>query len=318
MSRPLVSIVCLCYNHEKFIAEAVESVVSQTYSTTQIIVVDDASTDRSAQQIETLHEKYPQLEVILLQENIGNCRAFNVALKKVMGDFVIDFATDDVMLSTRIEKQVEQFSKLDSSYGIVFSDAVYIDEQGAALRHHTNYLQAKRIIAQVPQGDVFAQILKRYFVAGPTMMVKREVMTVLGGYDENLAYEDFDFWVRSSRQFKYAYLNECLTRIRRVSGSMSTGWYRKDDPQLASTYWVCKKAETLCRQPEEFDALRQRVAYEFRQSLFSENTNEAQLFKTLLHQLNGWRTIESILELVAKLPLPWATIRNQYHRLFYS
>lgn len=318
MSRPLVSIVCLCYNHERFIVEAIESVVSQTYTTTQIIVVDDASTDKSAQRIQELHVKYPKLEVILLRQNVGNCRAFNAALKKVTGDFVIDFATDDIMLPTRIERQVEQFSKLDHSYGVVFSDAAYVNEQGSTLRYHTEYFRRKGIIDEVPQGNIFRQVLGRYFIAGPTMMVKREVMTVLGGYDEQLAYEDFDFWVRSSRQFKYSYLNERLTHIRKVSGSMSTGWYKKNDPQLASTYLVCKKAKTLCRQPEDFEALKIRVAYEFRQALFSENRNEAKLFKNLLRELGGWRTVESTLELLSKLPLPWALIRNQYHRLFYS
>ncbi len=318
MSRPLVSVICLCYNHYRFLREAVESVLHQSYSPLQIIIVDDASTDGSQLQIAELGKQYSQLEILLLPQNQGNCKAFNQGWRLAKGQYLIDFATDDVMHPERISKQIQFFSQLDSSYGVVFTDSIYIDEDGKQLRNHFEYLTRKNIIKSIPQGDVFRDVLTRYFISGPSMMVRSEVMQVLGGYDETLAYEDFDFWVRSSRIYKYALLNERLTFVRKSSRSMSTGWYQHGDRQVHSTFLICQKAIPLCRTNEDRDSLTQRVSYEFRQALFSGNREEAMLFKSLLHKLRGWNWRHSILQMMASMPLPWPKIRSAYHSLFYS
>ncbi len=96
-----------------------------------------------------------------------------------------------------------------------------------------NIFSIKSLISHIPQGDVYRDMLTTYFIPGPTMMIRREVFAALGGYDESLSYEDFDFWVRSSRIYRYAFLNERLTSIRKLKSSMSTGWYVPGD-QTAS------------------------------------------------------------------------------------
>ena len=128
--KPLVSIVCLCYNHQAFVRQAVESVIQQSYSPLQIIVADDASSDASVAEILKLKTEYPFLDLLLIAENVGNCKAFNAAYKLAKGEFIIDFATDDLMLPDRIEKQVQFFGQQDRNTGVVFTDAVYIDEAG--------------------------------------------------------------------------------------------------------------------------------------------------------------------------------------------
>ncbi|HTE30447.1 MAG TPA: glycosyltransferase family A protein, partial [Chryseolinea sp.] len=128
MDKPLVSVICLCYNHERFVREAIESVVLQTYTPVQIIVADDASVDNSQHVIKELKERYPFLELLLLQHNLGNCKAFNKAYGLVKGKFVIDFSTDDVMLHDRIEKQVAYLENAGDQTGVVFTDASYITE----------------------------------------------------------------------------------------------------------------------------------------------------------------------------------------------
>lgn len=318
MNTPIVSIVALCYNHERFVREAVESVLAQTYPAIEIILVDDASTDNSAGEIRKLSVEHPNIQVVLLAKNIGNCKAFNVGWRKAKGEFIIDFATDDVMLPDRIEKQVDHFQSLGPEYGVVFTDASYIDETGKLIRHHHEHLFKKGMIKLIPEGDIFRNVLKRYFISGPTMMVRMEVMQVLNGYDENLAYEDFDFWVRSSRIFKYGFLNERLTNVRKLTQSMSTSLYQAGDRQLHSTYLVCRKGKDLCRDAEDTNALIVRVAYEHRQALFSGNKAEAQLFEKLLKELNGWGASNSVLKVLAILPLPWARIRKGYYRIFYG
>jgi glycosyltransferase involved in cell wall biosynthesis len=315
--NPLVSVVCLCYNHRSFVREAILSVVHQTYQPLQIIVVDNASTDGSTDEINRLKQEHPNLEIILNPRNLGNCRAFNEVLPFIKGAFVIDFSTDDVMLPERIQRQAEFFGTLDESCGVVFTDATYIDAAGNFLRDHFEYLVRNRLITRVPAGNVYRNVLTTYFIPGPTMMVRREVFDSLQGYDENLAYEDFDFWVRSSRIYRYAYLDYKSTRIRKVAGSMSTGWYVPGDAQLHSTYLICRKAQLLNRDAEDIAALTQRVRYEFRQSVASGNHREARDFYSLLKELRGTRLMERLLWVASVLRLPLTMWRRLYHRLRY-
>src|SRR5690554_150156 len=102
--QPLVSVICLCYNHEPFVEEAMLSVLKQSYSNIGIIVIDDASTDGSKAILKEISDGY-KLPFLNLEKNIGNCAAFNTAWSMTRGKYIIDFATDDVMLPHRVEKQ---------------------------------------------------------------------------------------------------------------------------------------------------------------------------------------------------------------------
>ena len=318
MENPLVSVICLCYNHRRFVREAVVSVLNQSYKNIQVIVADDASTDNSIEEINTLKAEHSSIELLLLPKNLGNCKAFNEALKLARGEFIIDFATDDLMMPDRIEKQVSFFGRLTPTVGVVYTDAVYINEDGKFIRNHFEYLFQKELISHIPQGDVYRDVLTTYFIPGPTMMTRREVFTALGGYDESLSYEDFDFWVRSSRIFRYAFLKDKLTSIRKLKSSMSRGWYVPGDKQLHSTYLVCKKAQKLNRDKDDEQALITRVRYEFRQSVLSGNHPEALLFFDLLKELNGVRWIERTLKLLHQSGIPLAPLRKLYHGIKYS
>jgi hypothetical protein len=99
---------------------------------------------------------------------------------------------------------------------------------------------------------------------------------------------------------------------------MSTGWYRKGDRQLHSTFLICLKAEKLCRDEFDRDALRWRVLYEFRQAVFSQNKEEADLFAALLKQLGKIPSSFFIIQWASYFPLPWAWMRKVYHQLRYS
>ena len=318
MTQPLVSVICLCYNHAHFVKEAIESVLRQNYSDVELIVVDDASTDGSIEVVLNLVKQNPSIQLLQMASNQGNCKAFNKGLVIAKGDYIIDFATDDVMMHDRITKQISQFQSGSINIGVVFTDATYVNEEGVFLHHHYEYLFRKHLLNDVPQGDVYCKVLSKYFIASPTMMVRRSVLEALEGYDENLAYEDFDFWVRSARLFQYSFLNESLTKIRRVSNSMSTGWYKSGDKQLHSTYLVCRKAQKLNKNAEENEALIMRVRYEIRQSVFSKNVTEAKLFFELLCELTKPNLIDRILITIRHLPIPFQWIRNVYHAIRFS
>ena len=318
MATPLVTVICLCYNHEKFVREAIESVINQSYPKIQIIMVDDFSTDSSRREIESLIKDHPQIEYLPLPENRGNCRAFNKGLSRAKGEFIVDFSTDDIFLKERIEKQVKMFSNLDNHYGVVFTDATYIDENSRRLYQHFSNLLRKGLVKNIPQGDVYKELLSTYFVASPTMLVRREVFEELNGYDETLAYEDFDFWIRSSRRFKYAYLDEVLTLIRKTTKSLSTSLYKAGDRQLHSTYKVCVKAKELNRTLEEDDALIKRIRYEFRHAVLSENPQEAALFYELLSEMEAPQLSYKLLSVLGKSRMPLLWLRRLYHWYRYD
>ena len=185
------------------------------------------------------------------------------------------------MYPERVTEQVRFFEQLDRSYGVIFSDAQYIGPNGNKLGGHFGNPNPKVTLTEVPSGEIYQELLGMYFLPTPTMMIRREVLEDLNGYDDSLAYEDFDFWVRSSRKYKYQYQDQVLSRIRRVPGSMSHGQYRKENNQIRSTYEVCRKALRLNQTEEENEALIRRLRYEFRQSLIWGHIKEAELFYSL-------------------------------------
>ena len=99
---------------------------------------------------------------------------------------------------------------------------------------------------------------------------------------------------------------------------MSAGWYQKGDKQLHSTWRVCRKALTLNRSVGDHAALLRRVRFEFRQAVFSENVEEARLFRSLLSEMGHRNLVTDAIFLLGKLPLPLAFFRRLYHRLRYG
>ncbi len=258
--------MALCHNHSSFLREALDSILSQTYSNLEVWLVDDASTDGSAATLREYAARYPAWHLLLLPENVGNCRAFNQAFRRSRGEFVIDFATDDVLLPNRVSQQVAAFRGAAPLVGMVYSNAELIDAAGRPLGlHHRPDGHGGRRPAPA-SGWVFAEVLRRYFISTPTMMMRRACLQQLGGYDEALAYEDFDFWVRASREWQFLYLDEVTTRKRRHPRSLGRRAYRRHDPFLTSTIRVCEKALALVRTPAERVALATRLRWELRQA----------------------------------------------------
>ena len=285
---PLVTIVALCHNHAPFLREALDSIRAQTYPHLEVWLVDDASTDGSPAILEEYAARFPAWHLRLLPENVGNCRAFNLAFFQSQGEFVIDFATDDVLLPARVAQQVAAFQGAEATVGVVYSNCELIDEasQLLGLHHRPDGAGGRR--PAPASGWVFAEVLRRYFISTPTMLMRRACLADLGGYDEVLAYEDFDFWVRASRSWQFLYLDEVTTRKRKHPRSMSAKAYRRHDPYLASTIRVCAKALALARTPDEHAALAVRLRSELRQAVRRHAAYaEVQPLLALLRQVRG-------------------------------
>jgi glycosyltransferase involved in cell wall biosynthesis len=282
MNSPLVSIICLSYNHAHTIKETLESVFMQTYVPVELIVVDDHSEDQSREIIELLTRERPKIKKVFLNRNVGNCKAFNIGFGMSAGEFIIDLAADDVLMKDRVRTGVDCLTRSGKEYGVHFSDAEYIDVNSRHIRYHYKRDSRGRLLEMIPQGDIYHEVLSRYFICTPTMMMRRNVLEDLEGYDENLAYEDFDFWVRSSRKYKYCYSDQVLVKKRILGNSLSSRQYIKGSSLLASTYAVCLKAERLNKRAQDHRGLMKRAAFECRQALRSGNYKMALKFAALI------------------------------------
>ncbi|HVD99424.1 MAG TPA: glycosyltransferase [Cytophagaceae bacterium] len=298
MTLPLVSIICLCYNHEKFLEEALLSLLAQDYPNKEIIIVDDRSTDGSVVVIEKLIRQYPEIVFIRHEVNLGNCTSFNQAFERSKGSFIIDFATDDVMLPEMISKQVNLFLSLPQNYGVVYSDAEIISEEGKLLGYHHRGTSKASLH---PEGDVFKEVLKQYFICPPTMMMRRAVLERTHGYDATLAYEDFNFWIVSARDFFYAFIPEALVKRRVVKKSFSLAFYTRYNTRLfETTLLVLNKAFALCRTQEEKNILTGRVLFEMRHAMLMEEFSLAEGYKKLLRSLGAYTGIAPVLYFIGK------------------
>ncbi|WP_345368641.1 glycosyltransferase family 2 protein [Algivirga pacifica] len=311
MSNPLVTVVCLCYNQAPYVTQAIDSILSQTYTPIEIIIIDDQSTDHSIEVIQRKIKKLPHIQFIISPQNQGNCKAFNQALTIAKGKYIIDLAADDIMYPERVALQVEAFEKLSEDYAIVFTDTHFINENGKRIRS-TYYKRNDRgqLLERVPSGDLYKRVLQNPPVMSPpTQMYRTSVIQRIGGYDDNLSYEDYDLWIRLGRNHKFYFLDEITTAKRELSTALHKVFYfKKNNKHLWSTLKICRKAIMLNENEEENRALAKSIRYHMRLSLFTENFDIGIEFGKLLKELQLIRRRDRfwINLLHWRVPLNWA------------
>lgn len=281
MNSPVVTVVCVCYNQATFVEEALDSVISQTYKSIELIVIDDGSTDGSVKVIKNWISKHPETTLLVNATNLGYCKTFNKAFGISTGSYCIDLAADDILLPNRVEVGINVLTEVGAEYGVTFSDAEHVDEKGNFIRLHSDKHPHKTI----PSGDIYCSVIDRYFICSPTMMFRREVVEDLNGYDESLAFEDFDFWIRAARKFKFIYSPHVLLKKRSVANSMSGSQFKRSSAQRWSTFRVCEKIKALNKTPEENAALKRRLKYELKLSLRMVDLKLAGAYFRLLRTL---------------------------------
>ena len=287
MPLPLVTIIALCHNHALFLREALTSIEQLDYPALEVWLVDNGSTDGSPALLRAYAQAHPDWHLLLLPENLGNCRAFNQAFGQSRGEFVVDFATDDLLLPQRLRQQVALFQSLPADYGMVYSNCELLRADGQTLGPYYQPRGRGGLQPAPASGWVFAEVLARVFISSPTMLMRRTCLAALGGYDERLSYEDFDFWVRASRDWRFQYQAVITTRKRLHARSLSAQTTRHHNPHLASTLAVCAKALGLCCTRAELRALARRLRYELAHALRRRQWAEARTAARLLVQVVG-------------------------------
>ncbi|HEX2854044.1 MAG TPA: glycosyltransferase [Opitutaceae bacterium] len=217
---PLVTVFVACYNHARFVVQALESVRMQGYPNVQLIVADDCSKDDSVRVIRAwLDAHWPEALFLVHAENRGVCRTFNEIIGHAKGKYVAGFSADDVWLPERLRAQVEFMESQPEDVGVLYGDAYQIDENGARLPLRFN--AAHRNLPVLPDGWVFDTLIEENFVPAMTTLVRRRCYEVVGGYDESLAFEDWDMWLRMSRSFQFRVWPHLSAEYRILSTSMT-------------------------------------------------------------------------------------------------
>ncbi|MDQ3686912.1 MAG: glycosyltransferase [Acidobacteriota bacterium] len=217
-STPLVSVIAMCYNHSRFVVECLESIRLQTYKNTELIIMDDCSEDNSVEIIKAwIEENGVRCVFIPHTENKGICKTLNEALSHARGKYVMTISTDDVCLPDRLESHVRQIEASPEEVGLLYSDALQIDEGGQPLPETIR--QAWPVLTNPPEGDVFQKLLERNFIPAPTVLVRKAAYDRVGLYDESLCYEDWDMWLRMARHYKFIFSPTVSVKYRIVSTS---------------------------------------------------------------------------------------------------
>lgn len=184
-SRPLISIVIPCYNAEPYVGAAIESALRQTHEPTEVIVIDDGSTDGSLGAIRSFRDQITWRS----GKNNGPSAARNQGLKLASGEFVKFLDADDVLLEDTVRTQVEQARLLSGERAIVFGDAHYVDGE-------LNVQERTGFRSRECNEDPIVYILK---VNPQTSLPlhRREFLAEVDGFDERLRWaEDYDLHLR--------------------------------------------------------------------------------------------------------------------------
>lgn len=218
---PLVTVIAVCYNHSRFVIECLESIRAQTYTNVQLIIMDDCSSDESVTLISDwikLHQI--KCEFIAHKVNRGLCRTLNEALTLAQGEFTSLIATDDLWLPEKTAIQVDALNNLPSNVGVVYGDSWKITEEGELLSKPLLESYVKKY-GELPNGNIYNRLLDGDFIPALNPLVRRNCYQVVGEYDERLAYEDWDMWLRIAQKFDFHALPAILTKYRYVSTSMT-------------------------------------------------------------------------------------------------
>ncbi len=284
--NPLVSVICLAYNHENFVVETLNSVIQQNYRPIELIIVDDCSLDTTKLEINNWLLSHPEVQFIANEFNIGNTKSFNKALKIAKGEYIIDLAADDLLLPSGIQLQINAFQKSKfQNLGVVYGNAEIINEDGSFNSFYFPVDKNGKVVSKRTIGDIYSSVLSTGdSICSVSTLIKKSVFDFLGGYDETLAYEDLDSWIRASREYEFDFIDEVVVKKRTVGNSLGSNFYKKKHKINFSTYKILKKALKLNRSKVEDLALQKRVNHEIIHSF--RNQSWTLLIKNIVLRLS--------------------------------
>ena len=199
---PKVSVIMSVYNGEKYLHEAVESILNQTFKDFEFIIINDGSTDKTGDILESYAD---ERMVIINQDKTGLTRALNSGLSLARGEYFARMDADDVSLPERLEQQLAFLDK-NTDVALVGCNFYEIDDSG-------NIVAKKEVTLE--NEEIKWQLLFHNCFGHSTTVFRKECFSAVGGYNENIVYsQDYDLWLRISQRYNVGNLGEFLHKWR--------------------------------------------------------------------------------------------------------
>lgn len=225
LDRPLVSIVVPSFNGARWLREALDSMLAQTYENIEIILCDDASTDDTPS---VAAEYGDRIRYVRQPQNLGIYGNMNVGLGMARGELIATYHADDVYLPEMVERQVA-YLEAHPEVAAVFASDILVDAEG---KEYARLVLPPEIRGEQPlrYETVLNALLSRKnrFLISPTMMVRRSVHEELGAYrpEKYRNTSDLEMWLRIARRHPIAVLESYLIRYRHFHENSSQRYHR--------------------------------------------------------------------------------------------
>lgn len=211
MQPPLVSVVVVSYNQGKYISQILNSIQGQTYTNWELIVADDASQDHSVEEFENwLKENSIRAKRIFRSKNSGLAGILNEATNLCEGKYVKFIAADDYLHPECLQKSVECLEEKGNSYGMVFTDTYFVDDNHNYLPDIANY----NVLGNVSPETFRAELPNGNRIAALTVLMRKDAITETGKYDSKFLIEDYYRWLKINEKYWIAYIPEKLAYYR--------------------------------------------------------------------------------------------------------
>lgn len=289
MPEMLVSIIIPCYNNEQYIAEAIESALNQSYPATEVIVVDDGSTDSSLEIIRSYGDRIQYFG----QKNQGAPVARNFGLARARGEYVKFLDGDDALLPDCIERQVRQFEDLDpAARAIVTGNVQAIDERG------NNAGQMIFRPKEKNESSIYYMLVKNPPTAAP--LHRKEYLKQIGGFDPSMIKgQEWDLHLRLALSgVEFIHYPQITYRYRQhfSHDNISQNWLLHDPMTM---FRIHQKHEALIRNklggelPPEYKEYFAKKYWRYgRAVLQGSNEKEAQFYFDRAVTLGGQKAVD--------------------------
>ena len=210
MKNPKVTVLMSVYNGDKYLNEAIDSILGQTFKDFEFLIVNDGSTDKTGEILKSYND--PRIKMINNEKNIGLTKSLNKGLKLARGEYIARQDADDISMPGRLEKEIE-FLEQNKSVGLVGTDYLIINEKGNVV-HIVKCLNGNRELkAKLLEGNQFGH---------GSVILRRECIEKVGTYREEFKFaQDYDFCLRIAEVYDVANISEPLYKWRIDSKSIS-------------------------------------------------------------------------------------------------
>ena len=217
-SATLVSVIIPAYNAEAFIEATLASVLTQTYTNIEVLVVDDGSRDRTAEIVQAVAEQDSRIS-LLRSSNQGVAAARNLAIDNSCGEYIAPLDADDIWYPQKLDKQVDCFSLAGPDVGLVYAWSTCIDENGQLTGGYN---------ASDVEGEACLSLVYSNFIGNASApLIRRSCFERVGGYDsqyreyDSQGSEDRDLYIRIAEHYRFSVVREFLIGYRQTKDSLS-------------------------------------------------------------------------------------------------